>query len=501
MSDRLFIFDTTLRDGEQVPGCQLNTVEKIQVAKALEQLGVDVIEAGFPISSPGDFNSVIEISKAVTWPVICALSRAVQRDIDVAADALKYAKHKRIHTGIGTSDEHIKFKFNSTREEIIERAVAAVKYARRFVDDVEFYAEDAGRTDNEYLARVVEAVIKAGATVVNIPDTTGYCLPDEFGKKIRYLMEHVDNIDRAIISTHCHNDLGMATANTLEGVLNGARQVEVTINGIGERAGNTSLEEIAMILKCHKTIDIETNINTQKIYPTSRLVSSLMNMPIQPNKAIVGRNAFAHSSGIHQDGVLKNVQTYEIMDPKDVGIDDNSIVLTARSGRAALKHRLHINGVDVSDEEKVDKIYEKFLALADLKKEVSDADVMMLAGADTADQHAVKLDFLQVTTGKGVKSVASIGLDISGQKFEAASSGNGPVDAAIKALKKIIMKQMTLKEFTIQAISKGSDDVGKVHMQVEYQGALYYGFGANTDIVTASVEAYIDCINKFKKAE
>ena len=501
MSDRLFIFDTTLRDGEQVPGCQLNTVEKIQVAKALEQLGVDVIEAGFPISSPGDFNSVIEISKAVTWPVVCALSRAVQRDIDVAAEALKYAKHKRIHTGIGTSDEHIRFKFNSTRDEILERAVAAVKYARRFVDDVEFYAEDAGRTDNEYLARVVEAVIKAGATVVNIPDTTGYCLPDEFGKKIRYLMEHVDNIDRAIISTHCHNDLGMATANTLEGVLNGARQVEVTINGIGERAGNTSLEEIAMILKCHKAIDIETNINTQKIYPTSRLVSSLMNMPIQPNKAIVGRNAFAHSSGIHQDGVLKNVQTYEIMDPKDVGIDDNSIVLTARSGRAALKHRLHINGVDVSDEEKVDKIYEKFLALADLKKEVSDADILMLAGADTADQHAVKLDFLQVTTGKGVKSVASIGLDISGQKFEAASSGNGPVDAAIKALKKLIMKHMILKEFTIQAISKGSDDVGKVHMQVEYQGSLYYGFGANTDIVTASVEAYIDCINKFKKSE
>ena len=493
----MFIFDTTLRDGEQVPGCQLNTVEKIQVAKALEQLGVDVIEAGFPISSPGDFNSVIEISKAVTWPVICALTRAVQRDIDVAAEALKYAKHKRIHTGIGTSDEHIMYKFNSTREEIIERAVAAVKYARRFVDDVEFYAEDAGRTDNEYLARVVEAVIKAGA----IPDTTGYCLPDEFGRKIRYLMEHVENIDRAIISTHCHNDLGMATANTLEGVLNGARQVEVTINGIGERAGNTSLEEIAMILKCHKTIDIETNINTQKIYPTSRLVSSLMNMPVQPNKAIVGRNAFAHSSGIHQDGVLKNVQTYEIMDPKDVGIDDNSIVLTARSGRAALKHRLHVNGVDVSDEDKVDKIYEKFLALADLKKEVSDADIMMLAGADTAEQHAVKLDFLQVTTGKGVKSVASIGLDISGQKFEAASSGNGPVDAAIKALKKIIMKQMTLKEFTIQAISKGSDDVGKVHMQVEYQGSMYYGFGANTDIVTASVEAYIDCINKFKKSE
>ena len=498
MSDRLFIFDTTLRDGEQVPGCQLNTVEKIQVAKALEQLGVDVIEAGFPVSSPGDFNSVIEISKAVTWPTICALTRAVQKDIDVAADALKYAKHKRIHTGIGTSDSHIKYKFNSTREEIIERGVAAVKYAKKYVEDVEFYCEDAGRTENEYLARVVEAVIKAGATVVNIPDTTGYCLPQEYFEKIKYLKEHVDGIDRAIISTHCHNDLGMATANTLSGVLGGARQVEVTINGIGERAGNTSLEEIAMILKCHKGLDIETNINTTKIYPTSRMVSSLMNMPVQPNKAIVGRNAFAHSSGIHQDGVLKNVQTYEIINPKDVGIDDNAIVLTARSGRAALKHRLNVNGVEV-DEQKLDKIYEKFLILADQKKEVNDADVLMLAGADTAEAHAVILDFLQVTTGKGVKSVASIGLDISNQKFEAAASGNGPVDAAIKALKKIIMKQMTLKEFTIQAISKGSDDVGKVHMQVEYEGSIYYGFGANTDIVTASVEAYIDCINKFKK--
>ena len=496
--ERLFIFDTTLRDGEQVPGCQLNTVEKIQVAKALEQLGVDVIEAGFPVSSPGDFNSVIEISKAVTWPTICALTRAVEHDIDVAAEALKYAKHKRIHAGIGTSDEHIRYKFNSTREEILERAVAATKYARRFVDDVEFYCEDAGRTDNEYLAQVVEAVIKAGATVVNIPDTTGYCLPQEFYEKIKYLKEHVDDIDRAIISTHCHNDLGMATANTFSGVMAGALQVEVTINGIGERAGNTSLEEIAMILKCHKSLGIETNINTTKIYPTSRMVSSLMNMPVQPNKAVVGRNAFVHSSGIHQDGVLKNVHTYEIMNPKDVGIDIDSIVLTARSGRAALKYRLQANGVDV-DEAKLDKIYEKFLQLADQKKEVSDADVLMLAGADTAETHAVRLDFLQVTTGKGVKSVASIGLDISGQKFEAAASGNGPVDAAIKALKRIIMKQMTLKEFTIQAISKGSDDVGKVHMQVEYDGALYYGFGADTDIVTASVEAYIDCINKFKK--
>ena len=497
MSDRLYIFDTTLRDGEQVPGCQLNTVEKIQVAKQLEQLGVDVIEAGFPISSPGDFNSVIEISKAVTWPTICALTRAVQKDIDVAVEALQYAKRKRIHTGIGTSDSHIKYKFNSNREEIIERAVAAVKYAKKYVEDVEFYAEDAGRTDNEYLARVVEAVVKAGATVVNIPDTTGYCLPHEYGAKIKYLMEHVNGVENVIISTHCHNDLGMATANTMAGIINGARQVEVTINGIGERAGNTSEEEIAMILKCHKGLGIETNINTNKIYPTSRMISSLMNMPVQPNKAIVGRNAFAHSSGIHQDGVLKNVQTYEIMDPKDVGIDDNSIVLTARSGRAALKHRLSVLGVEM-DGEKLDKIYQEFLKLADRKKEVHDDDILMLAGQDRAASNNIKLDYLQVTTGMGVKSVACIGLDIAGEKFEASASGNGPVDAAIKALKNIIKRQMTLKEFTIQAISKGSDDVGKVHMQVEYNGSVYYGFGANTDIVTASVEAYIDCINKFK---
>ncbi len=310
-------------------------------------------------------------------------------------------------------------------------------------------------------------------------------------------MEHVDGIAPAIISTHCHNDLGMATANTMAGVLNGARQVEVTINGIGERAGNTSLEEIAMIVKCHKDLDIQTNINTQKIYPTSRMVSSLMNMPVQPNKAIVGRNAFAHSSGIHQDGVLKNVQTYEIIDPKDVGIDDNAIVLTARSGRAALKHRLQVLGVEMS-QEKLDKVYDDFLKLADRKKEINDDDVLMLAGADRAENHHIKLDYLQVTSGVGVRSVASLGVNIAGEKFEAAATGNGPVDAAIKALKKIIARQMVLKEFTIQAISKGSDDVGKVHMQVEYDGHVYYGFGANTDIVAASVEAYIDCINKFK---
>ena len=495
--NRLFIFDTTLRDGEQVPGCQLNTVEKIEVAKALEELGVDVIEAGFPISSPGDFNSVIEISKAVTWPTICALTRAVEKDIDVAVESLQYAKHKRIHTGIGTSDSHIKYKFNSNRDEIIERAVKAVRYARRFVDDVEFYAEDAGRTDNEYLARVIEAVIAAGATVVNIPDTTGYCLPHAYGEKIRFLRENVSNIDKAIISTHCHNDLGMATANTMSGIFNGARQVEVTINGVGERAGNTALEEIAMILKSHSNLGIETNINTRKISGVSRMVSSLMNMPIQPNKAIVGRNAFAHSSGIHQDGVLKSTETYEIIDPREVGIDDSSIVLTARSGRAALKHRLEILGVKV-DGNNLNKIYNDFLLLADKKKDITDDDVLLLAGADRTLDHHIKLDHLQVVSGVGVRSVASIGLSISGEKFEASASGNGPVDSAIRALKRIINREMTLKEFTIQAINKGSDDVGKVHMQVEYDGHMYYGFGANTDIVAASVEAYIDCINKFK---
>ena len=497
MADRrIMIFDTTLRDGEQVPGCQLNTVEKIQVAKALEELGVDVIEAGFPVSSPGDFNSVVEISKAVTWPVVCALTRAVQKDIDVAVEALKYAKHKRIHTGIGTSDSHIRYKFNSNREEIIERAVRAVKYAKQYVEDVEFYAEDAGRTDNEYLARVVEAVIKAGATVVNIPDTTGYCLPSEYAAKIKYLMDHVDGIDKAIISTHCHNDLGMATANTISGLLAGAGQCEVTINGVGERAGNTALEEIAMIIRSHSDIPLITNINTTRIAPVSRMVSGLMNMPVQANKAIVGRNAFAHSSGIHQDGVLKDVSTYEIIDPKDVGIDDNNIILTARSGHAALKYRLEVLGIKMEGE-KLDTFYNEFLKLADKKKQIGDDDLLVLAGAQRAEVRRIKLDYLQVTSGKGLKPVASVGLDISGEKFEAAAKGNGPVDAVINALKLIIRRQMVIKEFTIQNITKGSDDVGKVHMQVEHEGHIYYGFGADTDIVTASVEAFIDCINKF----
>ncbi|MDR1356846.1 MAG: 2-isopropylmalate synthase [Tannerellaceae bacterium] len=498
MADRLFIFDTTLRDGEQVPGCQLKSIEKIEVAKALEGLGVDVIEAGFPVSSPGDFKSVVEISKAVTWPVVCALTRAVEKDIDIAAQALEYAKRKRIHTGIGTSDYHIRHKFNSNREDILQRAVACVKYAKQYVEDVEFYAEDAGRTGNEYLARVVEAAIKAGATVINIPDTTGYCLPAEYGAKIRFLRENVNGIGNVIISTHCHNDLGMATANTVEGVLSGARQVEVTINGIGERAGNTSLEEVAMIFKSHKDAGIETNINSRKIYGISRMVSGLMNMPIQPNKAIVGRNAFAHSSGIHQDGVLKNRESYEIINPKDVGIDDSAILLTARSGRAALKHRLQVLGVELEQEE-LDKVYENFLTLADRKKNINDDDIFMLVGKDKAAMQRIKLEYLQVTSGVGLKSMAGICLNIAGERFEAAASGNGPVDAAIRAIKSIIHRSMTIQEFLIQAIDKGSDDMGKVHMQVEYENNMYYGFAANTDIIAASAEAFIDAINKFVK--
>lgn len=495
MSDRIYIFDTTLRDGEQVPGCRLNTQEKVEVAKKLEGLGVDVIEAGFPVSSPGDFTSVVEISKAVTWPTICALTRAVESDIKIAAEALRFAKRPRIHTGIGTSPYHIKYKFNSTPEEILERAISCVKCAKKYVEDVQFYAEDAGRTDNEYLARVVEAVIKAGATVVNIPDTTGYCLPSEFGEKIKYLMEHVGGIHNVVIATHCHNDLGMATANTISGLTNGARQAEVTINGIGERAGNTSLEEVVMICKSHSELGLDTNINTKKIASVSRMVSSMMNMPIQPNKAIVGRNAFAHSSGIHQDGVLKNRESYEIIDPKDVGIDENAIVLTARSGRAALKHRLEVYGVHM-EQDALDKCYENFLKLADKKREVTDEDVLMLAGKHRTAGNRIKIDYLQVSSGVGIRPVASVGLDISGEKFEACATGNGPVDAAITAIKKIISRKMLVKEFLIQAFDKGSNDVGKVHMTVECDGVNHNGFAANSDIVAASAEAFLDAVNK-----
>ena len=372
--NKVHIFDTTLRDGEQVPGCKLDTNQKLVIAERLDLLGVNIIEAGFPVSSPGDFKSVSEISKIVKNATVCGLTRAVENDIKVAADALKYAKFPRIHTGIGTSDSHIKFKFNSSREEVIDRAKKAVSYAKSFVEDVEFYAEDAGRTDNEYLARVCEAVIKSGATVLNIPDTTGYCLPEEYGAKIKYLREHVKGIENVILSCHCHNDLGMATANSIAGVINGARQIECTINGIGERAGNTALEEVVMVLKQHPYLNLETTINTKLLYDTSIMVRESMGMPVQPNKAIVGANAFAHSSGIHQDGVIKNRETYEIMDPEDVGVTESAIILTARSGRAALAYRAKKIGYELTKVQ-LDVAYTAFLSTADKQKEVKDEDI------------------------------------------------------------------------------------------------------------------------------
>jgi len=371
------IFDTTLRDGEQVPGCKLNTEQKLIIANRLDILGVDVIEAGFPVSSPGDYNSVLEISKIVKNATVCGLTRANQKDIEVAAAALKYAKRPRIHTGIGTSDSHIIYKFNSTPDKIIERAIQAVAYAKKFIEDVEFYAEDAGRTSNEFLAKVCEQVIKAGATVINIPDTTGYCLPDEYGAKIKFLKENVKGIHNVTISCHCHNDLGLATANAIVGVQNGARQIECTINGIGERAGNTALEEVVMILKQHPNLNLDTNINTKLLYSTSKLVQQSMGMIVQPNKAIIGDNAFAHSSGIHQDGVIKNRETYEIINPADVGVNESSIILTARSGRAALAYRAKNVGFDLTKIE-LDDIYPQFLQFADHHKEVNDNDIRHL---------------------------------------------------------------------------------------------------------------------------
>ena len=498
MSEKLWIFDTTLRDGEQVPGCQLNTQEKIVVAQALEALGVDIIEAGFPISSPGDFLSVQEISKAVSNPIICALSRAVEKDIEVAAAALKYAKKGRIHTGIGVSPFHIQYKLRSTPEDIIARGVAAVKFARRFVEDVEFYAEDAGRSEPEFLCRIIEEVIKAGATVVNIPDTTGYCLPEQYGAIIASLRNNVPNIDKAIIATHCHNDLGMATANTISGVQHGARQVEVTINGIGERAGNTSMEEVVMAIKSHKSIPVYTDIVTPRIYKTSRLVSKLMNMPVQPNKAIVGRNAFAHSSGIHQDGVLKHRENYEIIDPKEVGVDESTIVLTARSGRAALKHHLDALGVELEGEE-LRVVYEAFLVLADSKRDIGRKDLLELVGKYMDESNFIELEDISYSSNGEIN--AEVSLKIGNEKYTATSSGVGPVDAVLKSIEQIVKPQVELEEFLIQAITHGSDDVAKVHMRLIKSEKPYYGFASNNDIVLASAQAFVDALNKIPVKE
>jgi 2-isopropylmalate synthase len=499
MSDRIYIFDTTLRDGEQVPGASLNTIEKVEIAKQLEALGVDIIEAGFPISSPGDFSSVVAVAKAIGESIICPLARAVDKDIDAAAESVKHAKKKRIHTFISTSDIHIVNQFKTTREDIKERAVAAIKRAKSYVDDVEFSAMDAGRSDKEYLAEVVEAAIKAGATTINIPDTTGFTFPEEFGKIIKFLKDEVEGIDDIVISVHCHNDLGLATANTLAGIENGARQAEVTINGIGERAGNTALEEVVMALKLRRKDIYKTKINSKEIYKTSRLVSGLMGIPVQPNKAIVGGNAFAHSSGIHQDGIIKHRENYEIIDPKEIGVEESGIILTARSGRKALTHRLEKIGIRVKQKD-LDNLYEKFLEIADKKKEVHDDDLRMLVSAESevAKDANWGLELIQVICGN--KNVPTSTIKIKNNKTKEiitqTATGDGPIDASFKAVDMVVEKTIKLKEYLVQAITEGMDAQGKVNVEIELEGQTYYGFGADTDIIVASVKAYIDALNK-----
>lgn len=498
MATRIFIFDTTLRDGEQSPGASLNVEEKVEIARQLERLGVDVIEAGFPISSPGDFLAVQTISKVIKNCTVCGLTRAVPKDIDVAAQSLENAVRPRIHTGLGVSDSHLKFKLRMTREEAMERGVTAVRHARKYVDDVEYFLEDSGRADKDYLCQVIKEVIDAGATVINIPDTTGYTAPEEYGALIGYVIENVPNIDRAIVSVHCHDDLGMATANSLAGVKNGARQVECTINGIGERAGNTSLEEVVMAMKTrHDVYDCETGIVTQELFRTSRLVSASTGILVQPNKAIVGANAFAHSSGIHQDGVLKERTTYEIIDPKDVGINESKIILSARSGRHALKHRLHELGYEL-DEERLDKVYATFLDVADRKKQVYDEDLATIVSDETsATQHTYNLIHVQVSCGDHLIPTATVTIH-NEQIGEVTDSchGTGPVDAVYKAINRIVQVQNDLIEFSIQAVTEGIDALADVTIRIKQGNNIYTGRGYDTDIIVASGKAYLHALNK-----
>lgn len=497
--NRVLIFDTTLRDGEQIPGASLNTLEKLEIAKQLERLGVDIIEAGFPISSPGDFQSVSVVAKECKNVIVCGLTRALEKDIEVAAAALKPAQRPRIHTGIGASDIHIKYKFKSTRDTVLEQGVAAVRYARKLVGDVEFYAEDAGRADLEFLAHMVEEVIKAGASTVNIPDTTGYNFPEEFGQKISYLFNHVPNIDKAIISVHCHNDLGLATANTLSAILHGARQVEVTMNGLGERAGNTSLEEVVMALKTReKHTQLFTGIKTTEIYKTSRLVSQLTGIVVQPNKAIVGRNAFAHSSGIHQDGVLKQRETYEIINPQEVGVH-TEIVLTARSGRHALVHRLEQLGYKQYSKEQIEELYVGFKNLADSKKEVYDEDLRLLVQGRKQQTKGFFLKSIQVCCGTDVIPRADVVLvDPRNKQIKASAKGTGPVDAAYQAVNAIVKKKVKLLEFLLKAVTAGIDAQADVQVLIEAGSKTYLGSGIDTDIVIAATKAYLDALNKIK---
>ncbi|MGC8668214.1 MAG: 2-isopropylmalate synthase [Chthonomonadales bacterium] len=498
MATRIYIFDTTLRDGEQSPGASLNVQEKIEIARQLERLGVDVIEAGFPISSPGDFHAVQEVCKVVEAPVVCGLTRAIPKDIDVAAEALKGAKRPRIHTGLGVSDSHLQFKLRMTREEALERGVAAVKYARRYVDDVEYFLEDSGRADPDYLCRVIEKVIEAGATVINIPDTTGFATPEEYGGRIRMVMERVPNIDRVTVSVHCHDDLGLAVANSLAGVLNGARQIECTINGIGERAGNTSLEEVVMAMKVRSDFfNTETGIVTREIYKTSRLVSNLTGILVQPNKAIVGANAFAHSSGIHQDGVLKERTTYEIIDPREVGIPESKILLTARSGRHALQHRLAELGFQL-DEAQLDKVYERFLQVADQKKMVYDEDLEAIVADETSSVRvSYELMHVQVTCGDHSIPTATVQLrDPGGDILVDSDHGTGPVDAIYRAINRIVRVENDLIEFSVQAVTEGIDALAEVTIRIRQGNDIYTGRGADSDICVASAKAYMHALNK-----
>ncbi|MDH7487364.1 MAG: 2-isopropylmalate synthase [Anaerolineae bacterium] len=507
-ADRVIIFDTTLRDGEQSPGAALNVNEKVEIAHALEELGVDVIEAGFPISSPGDFRAVQRIAQEIRGCVVCGLTRANRQDIDAAAEALRGAAHPRIHTGLGVSDIHIRYKLRTTREEALQRGVEAVRYARQFVEDVQYYTEDAGRADPEYLYRVLEAVIAAGATVVNIPDTTGYTTPDEFGALIQGIVENVDNIYRATISVHCHNDLGLATANTLAAVRQGARQVEVTVNGIGERAGNCSLEEVVMALRTrHDCFGLETGINTRRIYPVSRLVSQLTGIPVQPNKAIVGANAFAHSSGIHQDGVLKERTTYEIINPRDVGVPDSEIILSARSGRHGLRHRLAELGY-LLDEEQFEKVYQRFLEVADRKKTVDTRDLEAIVEDEVRMffEETYHLEQVQVTCGDHSIPTATVRIrGPDGQVYCDADHGTGPVDAVYRAINRVIGEPNELIEFSIQAVTEGIDAVARVTIRIQaeepvsengVERRVFSGRGADTDTIVACAKAYMFALNR-----
>lgn len=498
MAQRIYIFDTTLRDGEQVPGAKLNKKQKLEIAEQLARLGIDVMEAGFPCSSPEDLQAVKTIAEQVKGPVIAGLARAVREDIDLAWEAVKPAERPRIHVFLGTSDIHLQKKLRRDRETALEQSVESVKYAKRYCNDVEYSTEDGSRTDFDYLCKIVEAVIKAGATVVNIPDTVGYAIPEEFGEIIRKLRERVPALDNVTLSVHCHNDLGLAVANTLAAIRNGANQVECTINGIGERAGNAALEEIVMALKTRQSyFDAYTTINTKEIYRTSRMVSRIMNIPVQPNKAIVGSNAFAHSSGIHQDGILKDRSTYEIIRPEDVGIKDHKLVLTARSGRAALRHQLQQLGYELV-EEKFERVYQRFLNVADRKKEVTSEDLITIVEIElTKVPETYSFHSLQIMSGTTLNPMASVTLLKGEEKITESALGNGPVDAVFKSIEKVVRKTAKLRDYDLKAVTTGTDALGEAMVRVEIEGTIYSGIGTSPDVIEASGRAYLNAFNRY----